>query len=408
MSLSTRLPVGPFFSLLICFFFVLITHNVLPVLNPPPPAYAALRHRLIDDLIALSLSERLAYEIVLPLFPDSISESEIAAASTSTDNDPLTRSEATVRLLVSLAPTYPESSAPQIQLLGRYLGRFRIDDALFGLVTRAYLPEAGEEQEGDGGCTFTPGDVCVFDGVEWVLDQARKWYKERMKEGKEGEESREREREERRRQVGSSKTIMGRPFGDLGFFGTDGLGVDDDQQVGDATEVYFPEDHHDDRHPSAAEAEAVAEALSLNSDMSAVDRQGDPRDHQDDFPPEFDRSYSAEDSNGNRLANRLPRTPGTIDAIERSLEIFSSDPIVQNKSVFVGHACRVTDPLHVPLVVHRLLGDKKIAKAAHPVIHAYRIVKEPKEQGRNKIVISGGSRRAPSATCRNFKRPDLR
>lgn len=42
----------------------------------------------------------------------------------------------------------------------------------------------------------------------------------------------------------------------------------------------------------------------------------------------------------------------------------------------MGHAVRVTDEREVPLVIHELLGDRKIAKAAHPAIFAYRIAKE--------------------------------
>ena len=35
-----------------------------------------------------------------------------------------------MRILVSLPPTYPMSSPPQLQLLGRYLGNFPIDAGL--------------------------------------------------------------------------------------------------------------------------------------------------------------------------------------------------------------------------------------------------------------------------------------
>jgi hypothetical protein len=35
-----------------------------------------------------------------------------------------------MRVMVSLPPTYPNSSPPQLQLLGRYLGDFAIDTDL--------------------------------------------------------------------------------------------------------------------------------------------------------------------------------------------------------------------------------------------------------------------------------------
>ena len=57
------------------------------------------------------------------------------------------------------------------------------------------------------------------------------------------------------------------------------------------------------------------------------------------------------------------------------LTIVSSEPIVDRRSTFVGHAIRVTDEREVPLVIHELLSDRKIAKAAHPAIFAYRIAK---------------------------------
>jgi putative IMPACT (imprinted ancient) family translation regulator len=58
------------------------------------------------------------------------------------------------------------------------------------------------------------------------------------------------------------------------------------------------------------------------------------------------------------------------------LKIVSSEPIVDRRSTFVGHAIRVTDEREVPLVIHELLSDRKIAKAAHPAIFAYRIAKD--------------------------------
>lgn len=53
-------------------------------------------------------------------------------------------------------------------------------------------------------------------------------------------------------------------------------------------------------------------------------------------------------------------------------KIFTSDAIVDRKSVFIGHACSLEDPEDVSKVVAHLLSDKKIAKAAHPAMLAYR------------------------------------
>lgn len=64
------------------------------------------------------------------------------------------------------------------------------------------------------------------------------------------------------------------------------------------------------------------------------------------------------------------------DKLPDGLEIISSEPIVERKSSFQGHAVRVTSEKQVPLVIHELLSDRKIAKAAHPAIFAYRIAKD--------------------------------
>lgn len=56
--------------------------------------------------------------------------------------------------------------------------------------------------------------------------------------------------------------------------------------------------------------------------------------------------------------------------------ITTSEPIVDRKSSFVGHACRIKDEEDVMAVVAHLLTDRRIARAAHPTIWAYRTVRE--------------------------------
>jgi len=73
-------------------------------------------------------------------------------------------------------------------------------------------------------------------------------------------------------------------------------------------------------------------------------------------------------------------TPQTVHNAQEGLPagfvITSSEPLVEKRSTFVGHAVRVTDEREVPLVIHELLDDRKIAKASHPAIFAYRIAKD--------------------------------
>ena len=96
--------------------------------------------------------------------------------------------------------------------------------------------------------------------------------------------------------------------------------------------------------------------------------------HSRPDPPRTTFSYSRDGE---------PRTGETPSAVLRAeadmfpgLRIVSSEPIMDRRSTFVGHAIRVTDEREVPLVIHELLSDRKIAKAAHPAIFAYRIAKD--------------------------------
>lgn len=64
--------------------------------------------------------------------------------------------------------------------------------------------------------------------------------------------------------------------------------------------------------------------------------------------------------------------PLSTPKVQLKHPLYSSQPIVDRKSVFVGHACRIEGPGDVQAVVATLLADKKIAKAAHPAMLAYR------------------------------------
>ncbi|PWO01059.1 UPF0029-domain-containing protein [Tilletiopsis washingtonensis] len=72
-----------------------------------------------------------------------------------------------------------------------------------------------------------------------------------------------------------------------------------------------------------------------------------------------------------------PSQPGTTtfddDASSRQPlpKIFSAPALTERKSVFVGHAARITSPDEVPRVLASLLADRKVARATHPAIHAW-------------------------------------
>jgi len=78
----------------------------------------------------------------------------------------------TFRILVSLPPTYPDSSPPQLQLLSRYIGAFQIDAILFSGVLKTYISSSGVERH--------EGEVAVFDGIERTREIIQRWYEERL------------------------------------------------------------------------------------------------------------------------------------------------------------------------------------------------------------------------------------
>lgn len=53
-------------------------------------------------------------------------------------------------------------------------------------------------------------------------------------------------------------------------------------------------------------------------------------------------------------------------------EFTVAEPIVDRKSVFIGRACQITDPSQVPVILAHLMSDRRIARAAHPIINAWR------------------------------------
>ncbi|EIN10965.1 UPF0029-domain-containing protein [Punctularia strigosozonata HHB-11173 SS5] len=182
-----------------------------------------------------------------------------------------------MRILVSLPPTYPASSPPQLQLLSRYIGAFSVDSALFGSIIRTYISTKD-------GVEWTPGAECVFDGIQNVLERCVRWYEDRLSVEKAGELLREEEKEMRHR-----------------------------------------------------------------------------------TPQEEEGSKTVEDSTPRRL-----QEVGPADELPAGIGLVEADSIVDRKSVFVGRACRITHPSQVPAILSYLMSDRRIARAAHPIINAWR------------------------------------
>jgi hypothetical protein len=88
-----------------------------------------------------------------------------------------------IRILVSIPPTYPASNPPQLQLLSRYIGAFGVDSSLFGSILRTFISVSGVE--------WTPESVCVFDGLQNVLERCEAWYEDKLNRETAGELLRE-------------------------------------------------------------------------------------------------------------------------------------------------------------------------------------------------------------------------
>ncbi|KAH7887447.1 hypothetical protein F5I97DRAFT_1925899 [Phlebopus sp. FC_14] len=179
-----------------------------------------------------------------------------------------------IRILVSLPSSYPASSPPQLQLLSRYIGAFGVDASLFGSILRTFISISGVEWSAD--------TVCVFDGLQSVLERCEAWYEDRLNAEK---------------------------IGDL-----------------------IREDAHEQAYPDATPAQAA--------------------EHLEEIP--------------------RPQVPLQDTTLPEGIQIVEAEPIVDRKSVFVGRACRISHPSQVPLILNNLMSDRHIARAAHPIINAWR------------------------------------
>jgi hypothetical protein len=96
---------------------------------------------------------------------------------------PSPHDDVTIRILVSLPPSYPATSPPQLQLLSKYIGPYGVDSSLFGSVLRTFISTNGVE--------WSPDTICVFDGLQSVVERCLIWYEDRLSLEKAGELVRE-------------------------------------------------------------------------------------------------------------------------------------------------------------------------------------------------------------------------
>ncbi|EDR12227.1 uncharacterized protein LACBIDRAFT_311401 [Laccaria bicolor S238N-H82] len=197
---------------------------------------------------------------------------------------PSPNEDVSLTILVSLPSTYPATSSPQLQLLSRYIGPFGADSNLFGSILRTYISINGIEWSEDS--------LCVFDGLQNVLERCTAWYEERLSAEKAGE-------------------LMRVDAKGNGYFNADS-------------------------------------SLSSLTD---------------------DTSLGTNDEGGTELESDNPSPPTEIPA---GIQIFVAEPITDRKSTFIGRACQISQPSDVPLVLAHLMSERRISRAAHPIINAWR------------------------------------
>ncbi|KAF8550499.1 ribosomal protein S5 domain 2-like protein [Imleria badia] len=186
--------------------------------------------------------------------------------------------DVSIRILVSLPPSYPAESPPQLQLLSRYIGAFGVNSSLFGSILRTFISTSGIEWSRD--------TVCVFDGLQSILERSEAWYEDKLNREKVGEVIRE--------------DASGR-----------------------------------------------------------------------DTAPQESVEWTKEDGEG--LGRVSQPTPILQDvALPEGINLIAAEPIVDRKSVFVGRACQISHPSQVPLILNHLMSERHIARAAHPIINAWR------------------------------------
>lgn len=196
-------------------------------------------------------------------------------------------------------------------------------DSVVGAITRTFISSSG--------VPFTPGDVCVFEGLTHVQAIAKEWYAAKLSSGVEGERLRMADRT-------ANSHLAANLTPTNSSFDTNNI--------------------HDQLASLDLSHETSHDSIDSNSSQLQAGQETPRRPS-----PRETFSYGTDTLAGE-------------DQLPAGLQIISSDPIIERKSTFQGHAVHVTSEKQVPLIIHELLSDRKIAKAAHPAIFAYRITKD--------------------------------
>ncbi|QRV72953.1 impact-like protein [Ceratobasidium sp. AG-Ba] len=247
----------------------------------PPPQYASLEelYALLEEspdqepvLLELQALESIYLPENVRVWPISLSRPEsgqpkIRFEITTSLQSP--HEDVALIILVTMPPSYPESSPPQLQLISRYVGAFSVDPGLSGPVLRTYFSSLT-------GVAWAAGDSAVFDGVEHAREKATTWYQEKLSE---------------------------------------------------------------------------KSAIRLQREMDKEARVVEPAHEVEPEPLD---------------------EPAVPIELPEGIDFAVAEPIVDRKSVFIGRACKITHHEQVPIILAYLMSDKRIARAAHPIINAWR------------------------------------
>ncbi|KAF8530919.1 ribosomal protein S5 domain 2-type protein [Gautieria morchelliformis] len=92
-----------------------------------------------------------------------------------------------------------------------------------------------------------------------------------------------------------------------------------------------------------------------------------------DLIREEERSHRAGSSDVHRLDAPIVEEQVSLPAaVLEGVELIEAEPIIDRKSMFIGRACRITHPSQVASILSYLMTDRRVARAAHPVINAWR------------------------------------
>jgi hypothetical protein len=112
----------------------------------------------------------------------------------------------------------------------------------------------------------------------------------------------------------------------------------------------------------------------LNDKLSELEAKKALDEHTTQEDIEFARHLKLEETTAR--ADAVPKAALRQEeeaGLPEGCKLYTSEPITDRKSVFIGHACKINSPTDVSQIVNYLLSDRKISKATHPAMLAYRV-----------------------------------